>query len=102
LIAAVEFTYVMGIIRPLHPRSASAAWRTSHASTVSSYEAISAIEHPAERSGRITSTESGVSMSAVSAMKWTPQKTTHLTSWPGARSPASLAAICDSFSESPV
>lgn len=38
---------------------------------------MSAIEQPAARSGRITVCESPVRMSADSAMKWTPQKTTY-------------------------
>ena len=36
---------------------------------------MSAMLQPAERSGRITSTSGRESTSAVSAMKWTPQKT---------------------------
>jgi hypothetical protein len=59
---------------------------------------MSAIEHPADRSGRITATCSGVSMSAVSAMKCTPQKITYLASC----SATFFAASCESFSESPV
>ena len=38
---------------------------------------MSAIEQPAPRSGRITRTFSSVRMSALSAMKCTPQKTTY-------------------------
>ena len=78
--------------------SAMAAWIASHASTVSSYAAMSAIEQPAERSGRITSTSSGVRMSAVSAMKWTPQKTMNFAPRLG----ASAAAICESLRLSPM
>ncbi len=63
---------------------------------------MSAMEQPAERSGRMTATESGVSMSAVSAMKCTPQKTTYLTGLSCERSVARRAAICESLRESPV
>jgi hypothetical protein len=47
----------------------------SHASSTDSMSAMSAIEHPALRSGRITCWWSPVRMSADSAMKCTPQKT---------------------------
>jgi len=64
---------------------------------------MSAMEQPAERSGRMTFTESGVSMSAVSAMKWTPQKMMCCTGvFASARSWTTLAASCASFRESPV
>ncbi len=78
---------------PLTARSMHA-----HASTASSYAAMSAMLHPAPRSGRMTATRSSVRMSAVSAMKWTPQKT--MNSLPRAR--ASAAAIWLSFRLSPV
>ena len=39
--------------------------------------AMSAIEQPAARSGSTTRCASPVRMSALSAMKWTPQKTTY-------------------------
>ncbi len=48
----------------------------SHASSTESRSAMSAIEQPALRSGRITCWWSPVRMSADSAMKWTPQNTT--------------------------
>ena len=54
---------------------------------------MSAIEQPAARSGRITVRWPSVTMSATSAMKCTPQKTMN--------SASVLAAICESFSESP-
>ena len=41
---------------------------------------MSAMEQPAARSGRITCWWSPVRMSADSAMKWTPQKTTNSAS----------------------
>ena len=47
----------------------------SHASSTSSMSAMSAIEQPALRSGRITRWWSPVRMSADSAMKCTPQNT---------------------------
>ena len=47
----------------------------SQASSTSSRSAMSAMEQPALRSGRITCWWSAVRMSADSAMKWTPQKT---------------------------
>ena len=77
---------------------AAARSMASHASTASSYCAMSAMEHPAERSGSTTFTRSEVRMSAVSAMKCTPQKTIH--SLP--RRSASAAAIWLSFRLSPV
>ena len=48
----------------------------SQASSTDSRSAMSAIEQPALRSGRITCWWSPVSTSADSAMKWTPQNTT--------------------------
>ncbi len=66
----------------------------SQASSTDSMSAMSAIEHPALRSGRITCWCGPVRMSADSAMKWTPQNTTNSASdWP--------AAIRDSPKESP-
>jgi hypothetical protein len=59
---------------------------------------MSAIEQPAERSGRITRTFSSVRMSAVSAMKCTPQKIDELAP----RFGASAAASCESFRLSPI
>ena len=50
LIAAVEFMYVMGIVTSVMPASAS----TSQASSTWPIAAMSAIEQPAARSGRIT------------------------------------------------
>ena len=51
---------------------------------------MSAIEHPAARSGRTTVWLSAVRMSADSAMKWTPQKTTYSAFGRAAASFASL------------
>jgi hypothetical protein len=96
LIAADELTYVIGTTRVFVPFVAAAI--ASHAATASSYCAMSAIEQPAERSGRTTLTSSGVSTSAVSAMKCTPQKTRN--SLP--RRALSAAAIWLSFRLSPV
>ena len=56
---------------------------------------MSAIEQPAPRSGRITRTDSSVRMSALSAMKWTPQKTTYSM-------PVWSAALRESSKLSPV
>ena len=56
----------------------------SQASSTESMSAMSAIEQPALRSGRITCWWAPVRMSADSAMKWTPQKTTNSASvWLG-------------------
>ena len=52
----------------------------SHASSTDSMSAMSAIEHPALRSGRTTFWFAPVRMSADSAMKWTPQNTTYSAS----------------------
>ena len=59
---------------------------------------MSAMLQPADRSGRITCTSSPVSVSAVSAMKCTPQNTIHFAPRLG----ASAAAMRLSFSESPI
>ena len=68
--------------------------RVSHASSTESMSAMSAIEQPALRSGRMTCWWGPVRMSADSAMKWTPQKTTNSASdW--------SAAMRDSPNESP-
>src|SRR5699024_850173 len=76
LIAADEFIYVTGMISA---RSSSDAPRTpvscSQASSTWSIVAISAMEHPAARFGRITDWWFWDRISAVSAMKWTPQNT---------------------------
>ena len=56
---------------------------------------MSAIEHPAARSGRITRCSGAVSTSALSAMKCTPQNTT-------VSAARCAAANCDSLSESPI
>jgi hypothetical protein len=69
--AAEEFMYVTGTTRSMSVTVA----RDSHASSTASMSAMSAIEHPALRSGRITCWFGAVRMSADSAMKWTPQKT---------------------------
>ena len=54
--------------------------RASHASSTESRSAMSAIEQPALRSGRITFWSGPVRMSADSAMKCTPQKTMYSAS----------------------
>ncbi len=56
------------------------AARASQASSTESMSAMSAIEQPALRSGRITCWWGPVRMSADSAMKWTPQNTTNSAS----------------------
>ena len=63
--AAELFTYVIGTIRS----PGMIDCKASQQSFTSSHCAMSAIEQPAERSGRSTCTELGVRMSAVSAMK---------------------------------
>ena len=78
---AAELMYVTGVMSSVSITSPS--W--SQASSIWSMPAMSAIEQPAARSGRITGTRSPprsasfsgrlARMSAVSAMKWTPQKT---------------------------
>jgi hypothetical protein len=55
--------------------SAYSAISCSHAASTLSSSAMSAIEQPAARLGRITCCSGRARMSAVSAMKWTPQKT---------------------------
>ncbi len=69
--AADEFMYVIGTSRSMSMTRSSA----SQASSTESMSAMSAIEQPAFRSGRITFWWSAVSTSADSAMKCTPQKT---------------------------
>ena len=49
---------------------------SSQAVSTASRSAMSAIEHPAFRSGRTTCWWAPVRTSADSAMNWTPQKTT--------------------------
>ena len=75
-----------GTIASAMPASVS----TSHASSTWSSRAMSAIEQPAARSGRITFWSSAVRMSADSAMKCTPQKTMYSASGRAAASRASL------------
>ena len=70
LIAAAEFTYVIGVIG-----TSACSSRIPHASSSWSISAMSAMLHPADRSGRITRCRGPVKMSAVSAMKCTPQNT---------------------------
>ena len=91
LIAAVEFMYVIGMVDSASPSST----KRSHASSTWPISAMSAIEQPAARSGRITCWSSVVRMSALSAMKCTPQKTMN--------SASGCAAACwASLNESPV
>ena len=60
--------------------------RSSQASSTWSMSAMSAMEHPALRSGSTTCWWSPVRTSADSAMKWTPQKTMNSASvWSAAR-----------------
>ena len=66
----------------------------SQASSTASMSAMSAIEQPALRSGSRTCWCAPVRMSADSAMKWTPQKTTNSAS-------VCPAAIRESPKESP-
>ena len=61
----------MGTTRSMSVTAAS----SSQASSTESMSAMSAMEQPALRSGRITCWWSAVRMSADSAMKWTPQNT---------------------------
>ena len=67
---------------------------SSQASSTWSMSAMSAMEQPALRSGRITCWWGAVSTSADSAMKWTPQKTMNSAS-------VTPAAVRDSPKESP-
>jgi hypothetical protein len=62
----------------------------SQASSTWARRAMSAIEQPAARSGRITFCSGAVKMSADSAMKCTPQKTMYSASGRAAASRASL------------
>ena len=55
----------------------SAAVISSQAANTSAGSAMSAMEQPAAMLGRITATSGGVRMSADSAMKCTPQKSTY-------------------------
>ena len=91
LIAADEFMYVTGTVDPATPASS----RISQASSTWSNVAMSAIEQPAARSGSTTCCASEVRMSALSAMKCTPQNTTYSAS-------GRAAACCASLNESPV
>src|SRR5699024_9660141 len=76
LIAAEEFIYVTGIISALASlETPSASVSCSQASSTCSMVAISAIEHPAAKFGRMTDWSAVDKMSAVSAMKCTPQNT---------------------------
>ena len=83
---AAEFMYVTGTVDSATPASAS----TSQASSTWSIAAMSAMEQPAARSGRITCWWSEVRMSADSAMKCTPQKMMNSASGRAAASRASL------------
>ena len=86
LMSAEEFMYVTGTTDGATPASSSA----SHASSTCDSAAMSAIEQPAARSGRITCCAGEVRMSADSAMKCTPQNTTYSASGRAAASRASL------------
>ena len=78
--------YVIGTIRSTSVTRAS----SSQASSTWSMFAMSAIEQPAFRSGRITRWWSPVRTSADSAMKWTPQNTMSVASVLSAANRASL------------
>ncbi len=78
--------YVTGTVSPATPRSVS----TSQAASTCASTAMSAIEQPAARSGSTTFCASEVRMSALSAMKCTPQKTMYSASGRAAASRASL------------
>ena len=86
LMSAEEFMYVTGTVSAAMPRSVS----VSQAASTCDSTAMSAIEQPAARSGRITFCASEVRMSALSAMKCTPQKTMYSASGRAAASRASL------------
>ena len=75
-----------GTVTSATPASAS----TSQASSTCASLAMSAIEHPAARSGKITFCSGAVKMSADSAMKCTPQNTMNSASGRAAASRASL------------
>ena len=78
LIAAEEFMYVTGMTGTRPSASGSVPKTSANCSQQSStwsIEAISAIEQPAARLGRMTDWFGFESRSAVSAMKCTPQKT---------------------------
>ena len=78
--------YVTGIVLSATPAAVSAS---QHCATCSLF-AISAIEQPAAKSGKITFCESLVKISALSAMKCTPQKIINSASGLAAASFASL------------
>ena len=85
---------------PCLPFSTASGWIpicSSSRQVISSWSgaAMSAMEHPAARSGSTTFWCGARRMSALSAMKWTPQKTMNSASW-------RVAAARASFSESPV
>ena len=75
-----------GIVRSATPAAVSC----SQQSSTCAIAAMSAIEQPAARSGRMTVCSSLVRMSADSAMKCTPQKTMYGASGRAAASRASL------------
>ena len=76
------------------PRSPKTSSRSSQQSRTSSIWAMSAMEQPAVRLGRMTLWWGALRTSAVSAMKWTPQKTIlSASSWE--------AAYWESLKESP-
>ncbi len=89
LMSAEEFMYETGTVTSAIPASVS----TSQHSATCSAVAMSAIEQPAARSGRMTCWALPVRMSADSAMKCTPQKT--MNSAPG-RAAASRASLKES------
>ncbi len=86
LMSADEFMYVTGTTDSAMPASVIA----SQASSTCARRAMSAMEHPAARSGRTTFWRGEVRMSADSAMKCTPQKTMYSASGLAAASLASL------------
>src|SRR4029078_3989730 len=74
LIAAVEVIYVMGVTPAPASLVRPALTRCSQQSSTWPISAISAIEQPALRSGRIVTCPGRLRTSALSAMKCTPQK----------------------------
>src|SRR5262249_61545799 len=89
LIAAVEFIYVIGVT-PLPSSSVMPArTRFSQQSSTWVISAMSAMEHPAFRSGRIVACPGRERMSALSAIKCTPQNTMYF--------PPAAAACCESL-----
>jgi hypothetical protein len=86
LMSADEFMYVTGTMSSTMPRSVNC----SQAVSTWPSTAMSAIEQPAARSGSTTRWSGPVRMSALSAMKCTPQNTMNSAAGRAAASRASL------------